>query len=75
MAQKHDLDYIPILQLGNPFVEVRGILDGEDRHYHYFISEELAETFIQDFENSEAGKNSLWSNFIIIRHDMVVELK
>lgn len=71
MAQKHDLDYV----LGNPFVEVRGILDGEDHHYDFFISEELAETFIQDFENSEAGKNSLWSNFIIIRHNMVIELK
>lgn len=70
MAQKHDLKYV----LGNNFFQIKGMIGGEDRHKTYIASRELAEKFIDDFENSTAGKQSDWSNLIIIEHNMITDI-
>lgn len=71
MTQKHNLDYV----LGNHFFEVTGLLAGEPRHYEFFATWELADEWIRKFTESEAGKNSDWSNFIIHPRNMVIDLK
>lgn len=71
MAQKHDLKYV----IGGNFFEIRGIIFGQDQHVTYIATRQLAERYIDDFMNSRAGKESEWTDMIIIEHSMITDIK